>query len=115
MVSGVSVQPACLDALATKIHRSFILARRGIASSVRERYLVYIGSTSRMETRFTVRRSASMMKLARLVGPGLLTMGAFGASAALAPAVQARGAERLEISGIKAVRPALVNTVAALK
>ena len=56
-----------------------------------------------------------MMKLARLVGLGLLTMGAVGAAAALAPAVQARGAERLEVSGIKAVRPALVNTVAALK
>jgi len=56
-----------------------------------------------------------MMKLAGLVGLGLLTMGAVGASAALAPAVQARGAERLEISGIKAVRPALVNTVAALR
>jgi tetratricopeptide (TPR) repeat protein len=55
------------------------------------------------------------MKLARLVGLGLLTMGAAGASAALAPGVQSRGTERLEVSGIKAVRPALVNTVAALK
>jgi tetratricopeptide (TPR) repeat protein len=56
-----------------------------------------------------------MMKLASVVGFGLLTMGAVVASAALAPAVQARGTERLEVSGIKAVRPALVNTVAALK
>ena len=56
-----------------------------------------------------------MMKLARLVAVGLLTMGAVGASAAQAPAAQARGGERLEVSGLKAVRPALVKTVAALK
>jgi tetratricopeptide (TPR) repeat protein len=56
-----------------------------------------------------------MMKLASLVGLGLLTMGAVGASAAQAPAARARGTERFEVSGLKAVRPTLVNTVAALK
>jgi hypothetical protein len=56
-----------------------------------------------------------MMKLASLIGVGLLTMGAVGASAAQAPAARAHGTERLEVSGLKAVRPALVNTVAALK
>ena len=56
-----------------------------------------------------------MIKLARLVGLGLLTMGAVGTSAAQAPAARARGTQRLEVSGLKAVRPALVNTVAALK
>src|ERR1700682_6139698 len=60
------------------------------------------------------RRSASMMKLASVVGLGLLTMGA-AASAAQGPAARAHGTVRLEVSGIKAVRPALVNTVAALK
>src|SRR5438477_11199321 len=56
-----------------------------------------------------------MMKLASLVGLGLLTMGAVGASAAQAPAARARGGERFEVSSLKAVRPMLVNTVAALK
>jgi hypothetical protein len=56
-----------------------------------------------------------MRKLASLVGLGLLTMGVVGISAAQAPADRARGTERFEVSSLKAVRPTLVNTVAALK
>src|ERR1700692_4142645 len=56
-----------------------------------------------------------MMKLATFVGLGLLTIGAVGASAAQAPAARARVTERFEVSSLKAVRPALANTVAALK
>jgi len=57
-----------------------------------------------------------MIKLACVVCVGLITFGTNAAYAGQAPAARASaGGERFEISSIKAVRPTLVNTVAALK
>jgi hypothetical protein len=55
-----------------------------------------------------------MMKLARLVCLGFLVTAASVGHAGQAFA-QAAGAKRFEVSGIKAVRPTLVKTIAALK
>ena len=57
-----------------------------------------------------------MMKFARFLCVGLLSIGtAVSAGQRSAPAARATGSERFEISSIKAVRPTLVNTIAALK
>ena len=54
------------------------------------------------------------MKLASVLCVGIIAIGTDVASAGQAPAARA-GGERFEVSSIKAVRPTLVNTVAALK
>ena len=57
-----------------------------------------------------------MLKVARLLCVGLLSVGTdVYAGQTSAPAARATGSERFEISSIKAVRPRLVNTIAALK
>ena len=57
-----------------------------------------------------------MLKFARLLCVGLLSMGTgVYAGQTSAPATRATGSERFEIFSIKAVRPTLVNTIAALK
>src|SRR5476649_1500065 len=53
------------------------------------------------------------MKLASFIALGLLTLLPRAASAGQAPA--ARGTDRFEVTSIKAVRPTLVNTIAALQ
>ena len=55
-----------------------------------------------------------MMKLASVLCVGFIAIGTNVASAGQAPAART-GGERFEVSSIKAVRPTLVNTVAALK
>lgn len=60
-----------------------------------------------------------MMKLASLVAIGLLTtltlVVGYAGQASAPAATTALGAERFEVSSIKAVRPALVNTISALQ
>ena len=58
-----------------------------------------------------------MIKLTRFLGVvSLATAAVIGfAAQSLAPPVRAAGTESFEVSGIKAVRPNLVNTIAALK
>ena len=58
-----------------------------------------------------------MMKLTTVVALGLLTIVPSGADAGQAPRARsgAAAAERFEVTSIKAVRPTLANTVAALK